>query len=196
MEYTASAGGAAFVIGKENLIAEILDTYSYTTDTPDFWRRQHADYPSHGGRFTGKPAYFKHVISATQALLQKTGTKISDYDYVVFHQPNGKFPLEAARKLDVPLEKVKTGLLTPMVGNTYSGASPLGLTAVLDEAKPGARILMTSFGSGAGSDSFAITVTDRIDAIRDKAPSTKDYMAKKKYIDYATYIKFRKKLRM
>ncbi|NYZ74359.1 hydroxymethylglutaryl-CoA synthase [Candidatus Micrarchaeota archaeon] len=197
LEYSAASGGAAYIIGPANESAATLDaTCSFTTDTPDFWRRQQADYPSHGGRFTGKPAYFKHVISATEALLEKTGTKVSDYDYVIFHQPNGKFPLEAARKLDVPVEKIKTGLLTPMIGNTYSGASPLGLTAVLDEAKPGARILMTSFGSGAGSDSFAITVTDRIEAIRDKAPSTKDYMTKKKYIDYATYIKFRKKLRM
>jgi len=197
LEYSAASGGAAYLIGPSNEAAATLDaTCSFTTDTPDFWRRQHADYPSHGGRFTGKPAYFKHVVSATEALLQKTGTKIGDYDYVVFHQPNGKFPLEAARKLGVPIEKIKTGLLTPMVGNTYSGASPLGLSAVLDEAKPGARILMTSFGSGAGSDSFAITVTDRIEAIRGRAPTTKEYIAKKKYIDYATYIKFRKKLRM
>jgi hydroxymethylglutaryl-CoA synthase len=134
-------------------------------------------------------------LSATEGLLQKTGTKISDYDYVVFHQPNGKFPLEAAKKLGVPPEKLKTGLLTPVVGNTYSGASPLGLTAVLDEAKAGSRVLVTSFGSGAGSDSFAITVTDKIDSARNKAPKTKDYIAKKKYIDYANYIKFRKKIR-
>ncbi|MFZ5501048.1 MAG: hydroxymethylglutaryl-CoA synthase, partial [Candidatus Micrarchaeota archaeon] len=159
------------------------------------WRRQHAEYPTHGGRFTGKPAYFKHVLSATQGLLEKTGTKIADYDYVVFHQPNAKFPVEAAKKLGVPKEKLKAGLLTPVVGNTYSGASPLGLTAVLDEAKAGAKILMTSFGSGAGSDSFMMTVTDRIDAARDKAPKTKDYIERKKYIDYATYIKYRKKIK-
>ena len=197
LEYSAASGGAAYIAGPDSeSVAIVESTFSFTTDTPDFWRRQHADYPSHGGRFTGKPAYFKHVISATQGLLQKTGTKVEDYDYVVFHQPNGKFPLEAARKLGIPPEKLKAGLLTPIVGNTYSGASPLGLSAVLDVAKAGQRILMTSFGSGAGSDSFAITVTDRIDAARDKAPKTADYIAKKKYIDYATYIKFRKKIRV
>jgi hydroxymethylglutaryl-CoA synthase len=71
----------------------------------------------------------------------------------------------------------------------------LGLSAVLDEAKAGKRILVTSYGSGAGSDSFAITVTDRIEAARNKAPTTKDYIAKKKYIDYATYIKYRGKIK-
>lgn len=195
LEYSAASGGAAFIAGPdEESLAKVDATFSFTTDTPDFWRRQHADYPSHGGRFTGKPAYFKHVISATQGLLEKTGTKVQDYDYVVFHQPNGKFPLEAAKKLGIPPEKLKTGLLTPIVGNTYSGASPLGLSAVLDEAKAGQKVLLTSFGSGAGSDSFAITVTDRIDEGKERAPRTQDYIGKKKYIDYATYIKFRKKI--
>lgn len=196
LEYSAASGGAAFITGANSeSVAIIESTFSYTTDTPDFWRRQHADYPTHGGRFTGKPAYFKHVTAATEGLLQKTGTKVTDYDYVVFHQPNGRFPLEAGKKLGIPMEKLKTGLLTPVVGNTYSGASMLGLSAVLDEAKPGNKILVTSYGSGAGSDSFAIRVTDRIEEVRNLAPTTKDYITKKKYIDYATYIKFRKKIK-
>ena len=196
LEYSAASGGAAFIAGPNSeSLATVDATFSFTTDTPDFWRRQHADYPSHGGRFTGKPAYFRHILGATQGLLQKTNTKVSDYDYVVFHQPNGKFPLEAGKKLGIPIEKMKTGLLTPMVGNTYSGASPLGLAAVLDEAKQGNRILVTSFGSGAGSDAFAISVTDRIEDARNKAPLTRDYIGKKKYIDYATYIKFRRKIK-
>jgi hydroxymethylglutaryl-CoA synthase len=196
LEYSAASGGAAYIAGPNSeSLATVDSTFSFTTDTPDFWRRQHAEYPTHGGRFTGKPAYFRHVLAATQGLLEKTGTKIADYDYVVFHQPNGRFPVEAGKKLGVPIEKLKTGLLTPIIGNTYSGASPLGLSAILDEAKAGSRILMTSYGSGAGSDSFSITVTDRIEASREKAPKTGDYINKKKYIDYANYIKFRKKIK-
>lgn len=197
LEYSAASGGAAYIAGSNKQSLAIVDsTFSVTTDTPDFWRRQHADYPSHGGRFTGAPAYFKHVINATQGLLEKTGTKLSDYDYVVFHQPNAKFPLQAAKKLGIPTEKMKAGLLTPVVGNTYSGAVPLGLSAVLDQAKPDDRILVTSFGSGAGSDSFAITVTDRIEQAQGKATRTAEYIARKKYIEYATYLKYRKKLRV
>lgn len=196
LEYSAASGGAAFITGPEKESVAVVDaTYSFTTDTPDFWRRQHAEYPSHGGRFTGKPAYFKHVLSATQLLLEKTGTKVSDYNHVIFHQPNGRFPKEAAKKLGVTTEQLKNGLLSPIIGNTYSGASMLGLSAVLDIAKAGEKILVTSYGSGAGSDSFAITVTDRIDELRGKAPLTSDYISKKRYIDYATYVKYRKKLK-
>lgn len=199
LEYTASAGAAAFIIGaqKDEFVAEIEDTFSFTTDTPDFWRRQHAEFPSHGGRFTGSPAYFRHVMGATQGLFEKTGTKAADYNYVVFHQPNGKFPLEAAKKMGIDTEKLKAGLFTPVIGNTYSGASPIGLAGVLDIAKPGERILVTSFGSGAGSDSFAIKVADGMLEKRRNYKGWKlaDYIAHKEYLDYALYVKHRRKLK-
>ncbi|MBN1169596.1 hydroxymethylglutaryl-CoA synthase [Candidatus Micrarchaeota archaeon] len=195
LEYSAASGGAAFIAGPDSeSVAIVNDTCSFTTDTPDFWRRQHAEYPSHGGRFTGKPAYYRHVLGATKNMLEKTGAKVTDYKYVVFHQPNGKFPIDAAKKLGITMDQLKTGLLTPTIGNTYSGASMLGLAAVLDKASAGDRILVTSYGSGAGSDSFDIIVTDRIEESRNSAPTTFEYIENKKYIDYATYVKFRKKL--
>lgn len=199
LEYTASAGAAAFLVGadKAEFVAELEATCSFTTDTPDFWRRQMAEFPTHGGRFTGAPAYFRHVMGATQALFEKTGTRASDYDYFVFHQPNGKFPLEAAKKMGIDTEKLKAGLFTPVIGNTYSAASPIGLCGVLDVANPGQRILLTSFGSGAGSDSFSIRVTDGILEKRKAYPGRKlaDYIADKEYIDYAVYVKHRRKLK-
>lgn len=198
LEYSAGAGAAAMIIGrqKEKFIAELEATCSFTTDTPDFWRRQHAEFPSHGGRFTGTPAYFRHVIGATQGLFEKTSTTAADYDYFVFHQPNGKFPLEAAKKMGIPPEKVKAGLVTPFIGNTYSAASMLGLCAVLDVAKPGERIMVTSFGSGAGSDSFSIKVTDAIvDARKRVMHPFAWYAARKTYLDYGLYVKHRRKLK-
>ncbi len=196
LEYTAAAGGAAYIIGKKDTLANIEAVYSFATDTPDFWRREGQEYPRHGARFTGEPAYFKHVISATKGLLEKGGYSIEDFDYFVFHQPNGKFPLVAAKKLGIPADKLKQGLLTPVIGNTYSGATPLGLASVLDVAKPGDLILATSFGSGAGSDSFAIRVTDVIEEKRKKAPSVEYYIKRKTYLTYGEYVKHRRKLKM
>ncbi len=191
LEYTASAGGAAFIIGKKDTIADIIATTSYTTDTPDFWRREGIGFPSHGGRFTGEHAYFKHTIGATKQMLEKTGMKPGDFDYAVFHQPNGKFPTNVAEMLGFKPEQIKQGLITPTIGNTYSGASMIGLAAVLDEAKPGNKILVTSFGSGAGSDSFVLDVKDGIDHKRHKARKVWEMIANKMYIDYAIYLKTR-----
>jgi len=197
LEYTAGAGGAAFIIGPaEESIAIFEASYSYVTDTPDFWRRPYAHYPSHGQRFTGEPAYFQHVTSAGQALMNELGRTAKDFDHVVLHQPNKKFPERAAKMLGFQKEQWVTGLLSPIVGNTYAGASLLGLTAILDVAEPGDKILCVSFGSGAGSDAFAITVTEQISGKQHLATTTQSYVDRRVEIDYATYARYRQKLMM
>ncbi len=197
LEYTAAAGGAAFVIGPaENSLATINASYSYVTDTPDFWRREYQKYPEHGVRFTGEPAYFNHITSSSKTLMQELGTTAKDYTWAVFHQPNTKFPQRAAQMLGFTPEQIAPGLLVPVIGNTYSGASIIGLTAILDIAKPGDRILLASFGSGAGSDAFDITVTDKIVERAGRATKTQEYIARRTEIDYATYARFRDKITM
>jgi hydroxymethylglutaryl-CoA synthase len=197
LEYTAAAGGAAFVIGPAEIaVAEIISSFSFVTDTPDFWRRAYQHYPEHGQRFTGEPAYFKHVSTAAQTMMDESGTTAKDYTYAVFHQPNAKFPRRVAKQLGFSDEQIKTGLLSPMIGNTYAGASLIGLTAILDEAKPGDRILIVSYGSGAGSDALDLRATDRIAERRHTAPTTADYIGRRIEIDYAAYVRYRGKLRM
>lgn len=197
LEYTAGAGGAAFVIGPAtDALAIIEHTYSFVTDTPDFFRRQYQKYPEHAQRFTGDPAYFKHITNAAQTLLNASGTKPSDYRYAVFHQPNLKFPQKVAAQLGFTKEQIAPGLLVGNIGNTYAGSAIIGLTAILDLAEPGDRILVVSFGSGAGSDAFSMVVTEKIKYRRDLAQKTRDYIARRIAIDYATYVRLRGKLVM
>ncbi len=197
LEYTAGAGGAAYLLGPaEEALAVVEGTVSFVTDTPDFWRRAHQHYPSHGGRFTGRPAYFHHITGAVQALLKGLKASPEDYAYAVFHQPNAKFPRTAARQLGFTPEQVAPGLLVDRVGNTYAGSSLLGLTAVLDQARPGDRILLVSFGSGAGSDAISLRATEAILERQGLARLTQWYVERRVEIDYAMYVRYRKKLRM
>lgn len=197
LEYTAGAGGAALIVGPaEESLAVLEASTSYVTDTPDFFRRQHQHYPQHGHRFTGEPAYFHHVLSASRALLEELGRQPTDYDFAVFHQPNLKFPLRVAQTLGFSREQVAPGLLSGQIGNTYAGAALLGLTAVLDEAMPGDRIFVCTFGSGAGSDAFSFRVTERISERRNHARPTKLYIERRKEIDYAIYARYRHKFNM
>jgi len=197
LEYTAAAGGAAYIIGpQEESLAIVEGSYSFVSDTPDFFRRPYQRYPRHGGRFTGEPAYFRHVQAAARRLMEELSYQPSDYAMVVFHQPNLKFPQRVAQMLGFTQEQIRVGLLVGEVGNTYAGSSLLGLSAMLDVAKPGERLLIVSFGSGAGSDAISLLVTDLIEKRRDKAPYTKDYIARRKVIDYGLYVRYRKKLQM
>jgi hydroxymethylglutaryl-CoA synthase len=196
LEYTAASGGAAFVIGKRSgkAIAVIDCSTSFVSDTGDFWRRSTEKYPRHLSRFTGEPAYFHHIESSVKTLFKETGHKPSDFKYAVFHQPNPRFPVEVATRLGFTMDQIRTGLLNPLIGNTYAGSSPIGLAAVLDEAHPGDKILLASFGSGAGSDAFCIEVVEGIERTRGINPTVKSMMARSTKIDYSTYSKFRDKL--
>ena len=196
LEFSAAAGAAAFIMGKDNLIADCLDTHSFMTDMPDFWRREHEFYPQHAGRFTGEEAYFATTKGASIALLKKSGMKPADFKYAVFHQPNGKFPQRVARELGFTQEQIDPGWLAPRLGNTYSGASPIGLSATLDVSQPGDLIFMCSYGSGAGSDAFIWKVTERINEVRDLTVRTHKLLDENvTYIDYGTYAKFRHKIK-
>ncbi|MFA6922663.1 MAG: hydroxymethylglutaryl-CoA synthase [Bacteroidales bacterium] len=195
LEYSAAAGAAAYVMGADKIVAELIDTHCYMTDTPDFWRREHAHYPEHGGRFTGEPSYMKHVSGAVNAILEKTKMKPEDFNYMIFHQPNGKFPVQMALKLGFKEPQFRHGLLTPTLGNTYSGSSPLGLAATLDEAKPNELILIVSYGSGAGSDAFIFKTTERLNEVRNMVPKVRKQLDEHKlYLEYGQYAKFRRKI--
>jgi hydroxymethylglutaryl-CoA synthase len=196
LEYTAGAGGAAHLLGPaEEALAIFEGSFSYVTDTPDFWRRACQPYPSHGGRFTGQPAYFKHTIAATQALMEALGREPADYAHTVFHQPNAKFPQKAARQLGFALDQIEVGLLVDKVGNAYAGSSFIGLTAILDVVSPGDRVLLVSYGSGAGSDAISFRVTEAILERQQRAKTTRDYIARRVEIDYGTYVRFTRKLK-
>ncbi len=223
LEYTAAAGGAAFIVARDNdysgevpegtagvsicdidfpgrcgrerpanianqsLLAIIEHTCSLTTDTPDFWRRPTENYPEHTGRFTAEPAYFHHVATITQEILRQVNLSPSDIDHVIFHQPNGRFPVNIAKRLGFSKDALTHGLLAPNVGNTYSAATLLGLTAVLDNAQPDQRILVVSYGSGSGSDALLLRTTEHLIPRRARAPITADYIARKEYVTYQQY---------
>jgi len=194
LEFATGAGAASFLMGREGIV-DIEGTRAYATDTPDFWRRDEQRYPTHGGRFTGEPAYFRHVTECTRALMSQMGTSPEDYRYVIFHQPNLKFPTSVGKQLGFSGEQLRPGLLIPDIGNSYSASSLLGLTATLDISEPGDRILLVSYGSGAGSDAFSLMVNDDIIKFKETRGSrgirnTSSYVEEKEMLDYSIYAKY------
>jgi len=197
LEYTAACGAVAYILGEfdpKKSVAKIEASYSYATETPDFWRRDGEKYPRHFYRFTGEPAYFRHILNAADRLMKELGLSPEDFTYAVFHQPNYKFPITAGKKLGFRQEQLQPGVVVHKIGNTYAGSSLMGLAATLDVAKPGDRILVVSFGSGAGSDAFSIIVSDGIEEKRDLAPKVWDLIKNKRNINYAVYARLRGKI--
>jgi len=192
LDYFVGFGAASFLFGKNDVIAEIEGWYSCTSDTPDFWRRDGEPYPMHGGRFTGDPAYFKHVRKSAQKLMGKLNLKPEDIRYFVSHQPNIQFPIRIAKEIGFKEEQYNTGLLVSKFGNTYSGASPIGLAAVLDVAKPDERILVASYGSGAGSDAYSLVTTNQIGEKRSRQKFTVQHQAGNPFLEFVDYDTYRR----
>ncbi len=185
-------GSGAFIFGMHDVIAQFEGWGSITSDTPDFWRRDTQPYPSHGGRFTGKPAYFKHVTKAVKNLMNRLKLEPRDVDYFVAHQPNAVFPTRAAETLGFNEEQFLPGLQVAKFGNTYSSCSPIGLAAVLDIAKPNDRILVASYGSGAGSDVYSFITTNQLKDKRPRQKFTISHQAENDFLDYVDYDIYRK----
>src|SRR5262249_8696620 len=118
------------------------------------------------------------------------------YRFAVFHQPNASFPARVAKALGFAPEQHAPYLLAGEIGNTYAGAALLAAAAALDDAEPGDRLLLCSYGSGAGSDAFSFIVTEQIRARRGRAPRVQTYLARRKEIDYALYARYRQKIRL
>ncbi len=195
LEYTAAAGGAVFILGpQEQAPVHITRSLSFVSDTPDFWRRPTEAYPSHAGRFTGAPGYFEHVLAAGHRLMELAGTGPETYDHVVVHQPNPKFAIRAMKELGFQEAQWRQGLLVAAIGNTYAGSALLGLSAVLDQARQGERILLVSYGSGGGSDAFDLAVRANLDTWQSQRPIAQDYVNRRTMIDYATYARLRGKI--
>jgi hydroxymethylglutaryl-CoA synthase len=192
LEYTSASGAVAFLMGVEGFAVELLDYTSYSSDTPDFWRRDGISFPSHAGRFTGEPAYFAHVTGAALRLFKKSKCKPKDITDCVFHMPNAGFPRDVAKRLGFSSEQLRKSLVVDDIGNPYSASSLLGFSAVLDKSKPGDNIFMVSYGSGAGSDAFLWRVNKEIVHIQDFRKKNKlcvqDQIKNKIYIDYTRYL--------
>lgn len=187
LEYSAGSGANAWIVGRDHVGLELVNWASYSSDTPDFWRRAGAAYPSHAGRFTGTPAYFRHVAAASKALLEKTGIVAKDITYAVFHMPNGAFPQKVGASLGFSKEQLANGYVVPELGNSYSASALMGLAATIEHLQPGDTVFFCSYGSGAGADAILFRATEHILAMKQQF---REHIAKTVSIDYGRYMEF------
>ncbi|OGJ57613.1 hypothetical protein A2635_01950 [Candidatus Peribacteria bacterium RIFCSPHIGHO2_01_FULL_51_9] len=182
LEYTAAAGAAAVILGRDKAkgaLCRIDETLSFTTDTPDFWRANGQPFPSHAGRFTGEPGYFAHVRETLKGILTMKKCMPADIDHLVLHMPNAKFPQKIAKEFGFTPKQLQQGFIVPTIGNTYSACALIGLTHVLQKAKKNEIILLVSYGSGAGSDAFLMTMLR--DGIPLSPPQSPQYLSYSEY---------------
>jgi len=188
LEQTLGDGAAALTIGSENVIAELEDSYSVSSDFTDFWRTDEDRFVrSAEGRFIEEAGYLPTMQSAISSLLKKSNLKITDFTRVVYYAADARQHAALARRLKLDKAQVQDPLYNE-IGNTGAAAAFLMLAAALEKGKAGDRILFAAYGDGA--DAFILSVTDEIKKFQ-KNPVISHQLSGKTAINYGQYLSWR-----
>lgn len=187
LEHPMGAGAAAFVLSTDGLIAELEGHASYSIE--HFGERFR---PSDGDLLQDlnvkkffQSAMMTCATKACSSLMKQLGAKPEEYAHAVFQQPDAKTPGSVSGKLMFNESQLASGLVSTNMGDLGAASTAVGLAAALDAAKVGDRIMVVSYGSGAGSDAISL----RVVSDRKPSPGFRQQLERKEYIDYIQYLK-------
>jgi len=182
-------GAAALLIGNDNVAVEVEGSYTLSDDIVDFWR-SHEDrfVRAWEDRFGLDEGYKKIPAEAAAGALMRLELKPKDISKVCFYGPNTRRHQELAKIMGFAPQQVQDPLLDA-VGNTGTAHPLMTLVSALEEAKPGDRILLVSWGNG--SDAIVLRATDQIEKIKDRR-GMKGHLQVKRVLDnYGKYLRWR-----
>jgi hydroxymethylglutaryl-CoA synthase len=196
LEYVASAGAVAFVLGKENPIANLEALVSHSHDQNDYFRTEGERFIQSGAGFYGWVANWgllEHIVPAGKALFEKTGLQPADFAKFAVPQKTGVRPLMTMGKLELDMMQVLPYVLTAQIGDCGAAGVLLSLAHILDFAEPGERVGIIDFGSGAGCDAWSLVCTEALNERRPEKDLVIELLDDKIMVDYATMSKFEQK---
>jgi 3-hydroxy-3-methylglutaryl CoA synthase len=156
-EHIFGDGAAAFLIGREDPLAVFLDSYSLTYDFMDRWRSWDDKFDkTWEDRFIRDEGYTKIIPEAVTGFLAKTGLKPADFKKIIFPCPYDREHAAIAKKLGFAPEQVQDNMIS-VVGDTGAAYPLMMLAAALEEAQPGDKILVASYGNGSDVLGFEVT---------------------------------------
>lgn len=192
VEPYAGAGAGALIVGTDGIIATIDAMESYSSDISDGFRLEGERYLRTGmllGTAKNEVGVDTHTLGAARQLFGKINLKPEDFKYAVFQQSTPGFVRHCANLLGFSKEQYLPSIISDYVGDTGSASSLIGLAKVFDQAQPGDKIFLASYGHGAGADVFVLTVTDEIVRVQGKVRTVEEHLKRKKMVDYKQAMK-------
>jgi uncharacterized OB-fold protein len=135
--------------------------------------------------------YAKIIPQAVNGLLTKVGLGLDDVDRLVFPTINRRDHALVARALGVAPERVADNLQL-VCGETGAAHPLVMLVAALEQAEPGDRIVVASFGQG--SDALSFRITERVRDLAPRSGVSGSLAAKAVTDNYVKYLRFRELL--
>lgn len=189
LEHALGAGAAAFVLSGDNLIAELEGYSSYASEYfgERFKPRSETLVHDLNVKKFSESSLIKNTTSAGSALLKKLSRKPEEYNHIVIQQPDARVPATVGSRLQFTDLQLAAGLTSKILGDLGAASTPVSLAAALDVAKVGEKIMVISYGSGAGSDALSFkVVSDRKATVKFQTDADR-----KEYIDYIKYLKLK-----
>jgi hydroxymethylglutaryl-CoA synthase len=189
IEHALGAGAAAFVLSSDNLIAELEGHASYASEYFGERFKPRKDDLLHdlNVKKFAESSLITNTTRAGNALMKKLNRKPEEYQHVVIQQPDARVPASVGGKMLFQEPQLAAGLTSNLVGDLGAASTPVSLAAALDLAKVGDKILVISYGSGAGSDALSFKVVDD----RKATVKFQQDADRKEYIDYIKYLKLK-----
>jgi len=173
-------GAAAFLVGKDNVAVEIEGTHTYSDDLVDTWRNAgDAAVRSWEDRFGRDAGYLQIPIEVVNGLLEKLGLTVKDVSKLCLYGATSKVHKNLVKNLGFAPEQVQDPLVDN-IGNTGAALAPMVMVSALEDAQPGDRILMVTWGNGC--DAVMLKATDAITKIKDRR-AIKRHLAIKGTVD-------------
>lgn len=162
-DQSSGDGAAALLFGKNGVIANVIGSYSISDEIMDTWRAEgDVNVRSWEDRWVYQTGYLKILPEAINGLMQKLEMDTKDVGKVAIYGPNARRHGEMVRQLGFDQSQIQDPLFGKM-GDTGTAFTPMLLIAALEEAKPGDKILIASYGDGA--DAYLLEVTSEIEKL-------------------------------
>ncbi len=182
-------GAAALLFGSKDVIAEFKGSHSVSCDFVDHYKGHGREFDyAWEERWVRDEGYGKIIPEAIRGFFQKTGMSVADISKVVYPCYFTGTHKSIAKGLGVEPSKLQDNL-HGACGDTGTAHPLLMFAAALEDAEPGDRLLLASFGQGC--DVLCFEVTEKI---RDFKPSKgiKGHLgARVEFASYQKFIKFR-----
>ena len=183
-------GAAALLLGKDNVIAEFKGAHSVSCDFVPSFRGANSKF-DYGWeeRWIREEGFTKIIPAAVLGLLEKCGVTMDQVSKVVYPCYMSKGVHQSlARPLKAPPEKIQDNL-ADVVGDTGAAHPMLMFVSALEEAKPGDKIVVASFGQGC--DALLFEVTDNIKKLPARSGAKGSLAHRKEEQQYSKLQKFR-----
>jgi 3-hydroxy-3-methylglutaryl CoA synthase len=182
-------GAVALLVGSDDVIATFEGSYSISYDFPDRWRAAVERFEhAWEDRFVRDEGYARMLPEVISGLLKKYNLNIKDFAKIAYPCPYAREHGAIAKRLGAEPGQIQDNLLDK-IGDTGSASPLMMLAAALEDATPGDKILVASFGNG--SDALFFQVTEKIKRLADRRGVKKNLASKKELSSYEKYLAFR-----